>query len=172
MDYTRHYGSKGLKKIECTDYRYQLYRVRWDYQDYKDEHIPSDNMISFVEGHFKHKPTIDEVKECILAWFNHNIDQDIYSGFTWNGMNIWLSTENQFNYKAAYDLAVQTNGANLPITFKFGTTEEPNYHTFTTIDELQDFYVKAMAHVNTKLNEGWAKKDSFDWSEYEAELAS
>ena len=30
-------------------------------------------------------------------------------------MNIWLSSENQFNYKVAYDLALQTNGANLPI---------------------------------------------------------
>ena len=38
----------------------------------------------------------------------------------WNNKRIWLSSENQFNYKVAYDLALQTNGANLPIIFKFG----------------------------------------------------
>ena len=40
-------------------------------------------------------------------------------------MPVWLSSENQFNYKAAYDLAVQTGGATLPVTFKFGTDEVP-----------------------------------------------
>jgi hypothetical protein len=59
-------------------------------------------------------------------------------------MPVWLSSENQFNYKAAYDLAVQTGGATLPVTFKFGTDEVPQYREFVTLEELTDFYTKAM----------------------------
>lgn len=84
-------------------------------------------------------------------------------------MSVWLSSENQFNYKAAYDLAVQTGGQNLPIVFKFGATDEPVYHTFSTVEELSDFYLKAMTYINTVLAEGWAEKDAIDWEKYKIE---
>lgn len=112
------------------------------------------------------KPTLAEIKEIVLSWMNSEIDKKILDGFVWNGMAVWLSSENQFNYKAAYDLAVQTEGLNLPVTFKFGTTDEPVYHEFTTVEELTDFYTKAMAYINTQLAEGWAAKDAVDWSPY------
>ena len=85
-------------------------------------------------------------------------------------MPIWLSSENQFNYKAAFDLAVQTQGMNLPSTFKFGTTDEPIYYTFETIEDLQDFYTSAVKYINDTLAEGWKQKDSIDWKAYEMEL--
>jgi hypothetical protein len=70
-------------------------------------------------------------------------------------MLVWLSSENQFNYKAAYDLAVQTGGASLPVKFKFGTTEDPVYYTFTNINDLSDFYMSAMRYINQTLDQGW-----------------
>jgi hypothetical protein len=70
-------------------------------------------------------------------------------------MQVWLSTENQFNYKAAYDLAVQTQGATLPVMFKFGTTDKPVYYTFEDMETFTDFYTKAIHYVNTNLSEGW-----------------
>lgn len=100
---------------------------------------------------------------------NEDIDMKILSGFEWNGMAVWLSSENQFNYKAAYDLAVQTGGANLPVMFKFGTTENPVYHTFESVDELTQFYVSAMSYINMTLNEGWRMKDSINWDAYKIE---
>ena len=81
-------------------------------------------------------------------------------------MSIWLSSENQFNYKAAYDLAVQTAGATLPVTFKFGTDNAPGYHTFNTVEELSDFYTKAMQHILSALADGWSKKDAFSLDSY------
>lgn len=75
-------------------------------------------------------------------------------------------TENQFNYKAAYDLAIQTNGANLPQVFKFGSTENPEYYKFETVEELTDFYTKATAYINQCLAVGWAKKDNINWDDY------
>lgn len=120
---------------------------------------------------FIRKPSFGQLKNFILTEINKRTDEKILSGFEWNGMRVWLSSENQFNYKAAYDLAVQTNGANLPTVFKFGSNEDPKYHKFDTVEELSDFYVKAMTYINEQLAIGWAKKDAIDWSLYEKALA-
>lgn len=160
--------------VECVNPRMQKYVIRWDVQPYSrtDEATGEQRQegYDYYEAWLNHKPSMDEVKEIVLAGMNAAIDEQILSGFEWNGMTVWLSSENQFNYKAAYDLAVQTSGANLPVTFKFGTTEEPAYHQFTTVEELSGFYVGAMSYINQTLNEGWAKKDAVAWSEYEALL--
>jgi hypothetical protein len=108
------------------------------------------------------------LKKVILEWHNQQIDERIRNGFKWNDMPVWLSHENQFNYKAAYDLAVQTGGANLPVTFKFGTTDEPVYYTFTTLEEINGFYLSAMKYINDTLAEGWREKDAIDWDAYDA----
>ena len=115
---------------------------------------------------YDHKPTIEELKKDIEALIDSIVDNKILSGFSWNGKPLWLSTENQFNYKAAYDLAIQNNGATLPIKFKFG--EDANgkviYHTFTTLTSFSDFYTKAISFINITLNEGWKEKDNIDYS--------
>lgn len=117
--------------------------------------------------YFRGQRTEAAMRKLIEDWYNPEIDAKILNGFRWNDKPVYLSTENQFNFKAAYDLAVQTNGSNLPITFKLGEDNSiPVYHTFTTIEELADFYTKATAYIQQCLSEGWTKKDSFDWSLY------
>lgn len=106
------------------------------------------------------------INSFILSWYNSEIDKKIVSGFVWKEMPIWLSSENQFNYKAAYDLAV-TFGGNLPCVFKFGTTDNPIYYEFQTTEDLSDFYLSAMSYINKTLAEGWIQKDSIDWSVYD-----
>lgn len=125
------------------------------------------SLFTWTEAIFHSKPSLIQLKQVILGVINAEIDNKIISGFVWRDMPIWLSQENQFNYKAAFDLAIQTGGQNLPVTFKFGTTEEPQYHKFETIEELMDFYTSAMKYIDTTLNDGWVKKDSIDWSVYE-----
>lgn len=112
--------------------------------------------------------TLEEIKDAICQDINRQTDSKILSGFMWNNNPVWLSTENQFNYKAAYDLAVQTQGANLPIKFKLGEDAEGNpiYYTFTDVATLGDFYIKAMQYIQECLVEGWERKDSIDWNEY------
>ena len=161
-------GGIDTKVLECINPRLQKWLVRWDIQPYMEDEIVRG--ATYYEQLVMHKPSLDEVKEIVLEGMNHDIDEKILSGFVWNGMAVWLSSENQFNYKAAFDLAVQTQGANLPTTFKFGTTESPVYHTFTSVEELMGFYTSAMAYINSCLNEGWAKKDAMDWSAYESLL--
>ena len=97
---------------------------------------------SYMEEEFGHKPTDEEIHTLVMSWYN---------------------------YKAAYDLAVQTGGETLPVTFKFGSDEQPEYHTFTQLEELKDFYTKAVGFIQTVLAEGWEKKDKFNLELYRIE---
>ena len=149
-------------------------KVAFDYEIFYDEDeagnkVPS-NVGTWTEAIIKPKPSLEQIKSFILNAINRRTDDKILSGFIWNDNQVWLSSENQFNYKAAFDLAMQTNGANLPTVFKFGSSEEPIYHKFDTLEELTDFYMKAMTYINEQLAIGWAKKDSIDWSVYENTL--
>ena len=149
--------------------------IAFDYEPFynidEDGNKVETNLGTWSVHSFTRRPSFGQLKNFILSEINKRTDEKIISGFEWNGMNIWLSSENQFNYKAAYDLAVQTNGANLPTVFKFGDTENPVYYKFDTLEELQDFYIKAMTYINEQLAIGWAKKDAIDWSVYEKALA-
>ena len=124
-----------------------------------------DNSFIFMAEEFNHKPSLQEIKDSILDWCNTDIDNRILSGFVWRDIPVWLSMENQFNYKAAYDIAVQSGGEILP-TFKLGTIESPVYYKFESLEDLKDFYLKAMAYVTQTLTNGWNAKDSIDWSAY------
>lgn len=115
---------------------------------------------------FDHKPTTAEIRQVLEALINSNTDNKILTGFSWNGKPVYLSTENQSNFKNAYDFARDTSGATLPVKFKIGedANGSPVYHTFTKFEVLQDFVLKASDFVNATLNEGWKEKDSIDYS--------
>lgn len=140
----------------------------------------NDDLWSWYEVYLPKKQTsqltLQIVKDAILGDIDAHTDERILTEYTWRvpkvggepeDVSVWLSSENQFNYKAAFDLAVQTEGASLPVVFKFGTTENPVYHTFEQLSELKDFYVGAIAFINNTLNDGWQFKDSIDWTPYE-----
>lgn len=156
-------GNAGVALLECTNPAKDKWRVRWDVQEKED------GSASYMEEEFNHRPTDEEIRSTVMAWYNGRTDEIILSGFSWDGAQVWLSGENQFNYKSAYDLAVQTDGETLPVTFKFGTDAEPVYHTFGTLGELTDFYTKAMSHIQATLADGWKKKDAFDLELYRVE---
>lgn len=153
-------GTAGVRLLECTSPVKNKWRVRWDVQ------AREDGSATYMEQEFKCRPSDDEIRSTVISWYNKETDTAILSGFVYEGVPVWLSSENQFNYKAAYDLAVQTAGATLPVTFKLGTDTEPVYREFTTLEELTDFYTKAMQHIQSTLADGWKKKDVFDLSQY------
>lgn len=115
---------------------------------------------------FSHVPSRKELQEVITAHINEKTDQTILSGFVWEDKHVWLSSENQFNFKAAFDVAVQSGGATLPVKFKLGEDEEGNpvYHVFETMEEFSDFHTRALAFIIETLNRGWVEKDlANDW---------
>lgn len=135
--------------------------MRWDIQP-----GDRDSSVSYMEEEFPYKPAEEEIKKLIMDWYNQQIDNEITSGFSYNGLPVWLSQENQFNYKATYDLAVQTDGATLPVRFKFGTADEPVYYEFNTLDKLTEFYTKAMLYVQQTLAAGWDTKETVNFELY------
>ena len=153
-------GNKGVLPIECVNPKKDKWRIRWDVQEHEDDSA------DYMEEEFDHKPTDEEIKAIVIVWYNRQTDQAILSGFEYEGNLVWLSSENQFNYKAAYDLAVQTSGATLPVTFKFGTDEQPVHRVFDTLEELTDFYVSAIRYVQETLEAGWKRKNAFDLELY------
>ena len=156
-------GTAGVKLLECVNPVKNTWRVRWDVRERED------GSADYMEENFLGKPSGEIIRAVILGWYNEQIDREILSGFVYEGMPVWLSSENQFNYKAAHDLAVQNGGATLPVTFKFGTDEEPRSRTFGKLEELTDFYTKAMKHIQDTLADGWKKKDDFDPEKYRVE---
>ena len=115
---------------------------------------------------FDHRPTAFEVLKVITDHVDSLTDQKILTGYRWQGKNVYLSSENQFNFKAAYDVAVQTEGAQLPIKFKLGEDAEglPMYHTFNSMNAFTDFYTGAISFIQQTLAAGWEEKDAArDW---------
>ena len=157
-------GNNNVKPIECVNPVKDKWRVRWD------AHNNDNGSADYMEVECIGKPTYEYIKALVSEWYNERTKETILSGFVWRDMAVWLSSENQFNYKAAYDLAVQSEGCTLPVTFKFGTDDEPVYHTFSTVDELADFYTKAMQFIQQTQNEGWKEKDSVNWNAYKTLL--
>ena len=156
-------GDAGVRLLECTNPVKGKWRVRWDVQKRED------GSTDYMEEEFDYRPSDEEIKETVINWYNNQTDRAILSGFSYEGNTVWLSTENQFNYKAAYDLARQSNGATLPVKFKFGSDEKPVYRVFENIEDLTDFYTKAMRYILETLDAGWKKKDAFDLEQYQIE---
>ena len=153
-------GTADVKLIECISPVRNKWRIRWDVQQ------ADDGSATYMEEDFDHKPTEDEIKDTVIGWYNEQIDTNILCGFSYEDNVVWLSSENQFNYKAAYDLAIQTKGSNLPVVFKFGNEDNPVYKTFATLEELADFYTRAIHHIQITLQNGWKDKDSFIIDDY------
>ena len=157
----RVFGEKTLPTVEKVSDG--VYIVRWDYEPIDDDQDHCMYVYEYMYGNI----SIEDIKILIINWYNDQTDYKILNGFYWDNKPVYLSTENQFNFKAAYDLAIQTNGSNLPVTFKLGEiNNEAVYYTFETVEELNEFYTKAVSHINKCLNDGWQKKDLIDWDNY------
>lgn len=186
--------------------------VRWDMKPKLDKDGNETGTYWCEEEILYHIPQMDEIRQMVISWQNRQVDGAILRGCLWNGMQIWLSMENQFNYKSVFDLAVMTEPqlqawdaehpdlagkeyvihtvtneygttfeipeptgrpkAVLPVQFKFGTDEQPQYHTFNTLEELAGFYTYTLSYIQGCYTAGWAKKDNFDYSVYEEAIAA
>lgn len=155
-------GTNNVGLLECINPVKNRWHVRWDVQ--REE----DGTANYMEETFVYKPSIEEIKSTVFGWYNSEVNARILGGFIWNNIPVWLSAENQSNFKAAYDLAFQTSGATLPLKFKMGEDSDGNplYFTFEEMETLTDFYTKSVKHVQDTLSHGWEMKDAFNPEEY------
>lgn len=155
-------GSKGAAALECVNPKKNKWRVRWDFQEAEDG-----TTAEYMEQEFDHRPTKEEVKQLIVGWYNEQTERTILEDMEWEGWQVWLSQTNQQNYQSSYNLAKQTAGRNLPVKIKLGTDEAPHYHTFESVEELEEFYLAVHQHINDAVSAGWDKKDAIDLTPYE-----
>lgn len=140
-------------------------RNRWDlfYGFGKDE----DNEMGYNwRTSFDHQPTIEEVKETITTQISANTQKAIIEGYEWNGMQVWLSPENQANYTLAYNMAKNGDLEDMP-TVKLGSDDTPVYYTFKDSEELTAFVTGMQQHIQECLNASWTERMEMDWSVFE-----
>lgn len=161
MNFEKIYGAKerqdGLFKIGRSKYE-----ARFGYD------TDGENGYNYRKQ-YRYKPTLEELKEEIITIVNKAVDEKILSGYSYKGKQVWLSMENQFNYKAAFDLAIQMNGKTLPVKLKLGTVENAEYETFETLEEFTEFYTGAISFIQKHLQEGWEEKDSIEWDKFKCD---
>jgi hypothetical protein len=115
---------------------------------------------------FDVKPSVSMIQNAIFNIINNDVQKSIKDGLNWKGYSVYLTLENQMNYKNSFDLALATNGENLPVTFKFSKKGKSEYYTFDNVNELKDFYMAVNNHINTCLENGWKEKDKFNPNDY------
>lgn len=112
---------------------------------------PDGEHYTWYECYWYKKPhpivTIDDIKEAFISGINEEAKTNIIETFKWNNKSVWLNETNQLNYKTAYDLAVQTNGENLPYTIKVGDEYNPEYITFENVYQFKEFYTAMVEHI-------------------------
>lgn len=161
MEIKRIEGYNGTPKVECLNPYLQKYLIRWDFEEKEND------LVEYNEIEYYCKPSIEAIKKLIIDFYNDQCNNEILQGLTFEGDTVWLSQENQFNYKSAFDYAIQTDGLNLPCKFKFGSDDEPVYRQFNNVIELRDFITIVMTHITFTLEKYWTKKDSINWNDYE-----
>ena len=105
------------------------------------------------------KPSLEQIKDAVISDINARVKDNIISGFVWNGKPVWLSEENQMNF--AQGVA--------PVTLKIGEESDktPIYQSFGTAEELKAFSDACTLYKQHCLTDGYAEKDSIDWSDYD-----
>ena len=153
----------GNKLLVCSNPYLKHYVMFCDLKKIGDEY-------EYTYLKFKYKPSLSEVKEVIIGYYNSLCDEEIRSGLEFEGNQVWLSQENQINYKSAFDLNFQNVSAGkpfIPMTFKLGTDEEPVYRNFEDISDMQVFITACFTHIQNTLSKYWEIKDNIDWNKYQ-----
>lgn len=108
---------------------------------------------------YDHRPTVDEIKSDIEAHINEQVAEKIRNGMVYETMPVYLSEENQLNFRSV---------PTLPVRYKVGEFSDGRvaYITFESRDELEDFNRAIADHIARCLNEGWDEKDAVDYNKF------
>lgn len=163
-------GNQGMNPW-LPDYLADVYYLYFPVDTGSTSSTKESNNVEYWYTKYNGRPTLEQVKKDLYELINHETDNRILSSFVYTdpkGVNhsVWLSQENQFNYSAAVNAAQMFGDAVLPQTFKFGTDENLDLYTFTTKEELGQFFLKTLKHIQSCIEYGLSVKNSIDWDIY------
>lgn len=164
------FGSQGMNPW-LPDYMADVYYLYFPVDTGNISSTKESNNVEYWFIEYKGKPTLSQVKKDLYELINSETDRHILEDFVYTDPagkehKVWLSQENQFNYNAAVNAVQMYGEAVLPQTFKFGTDESIDLYTFTTKEELGQFFVKALKHIQSCIERGLRIKGSIDWELY------
>lgn len=122
-----------------------------------------------------------EIKKAIKDDIDSDTDDKILCGYEWTILHgddegktvkVWLSKENQNNFKAKHDAAKEyPDLVTFPMKYKVSEDENENaiYEVFESFEELVRFFVGGLGYIETCYQAGWAIKDSIDFSVYKTD---
>lgn len=151
------YSKEHPQEIAIYDKIKGSYIVAFDIKEVEDGY----EYLTYI---FNSIPSVEDIKDLFISYYNTQCDLEIASGFIYDGNIVWLTLENQLNYKIALDLASQENFKT--VKFKIGTLEEPVYVTFESYEELNNFVKDIHTYISQTLQKYWEIKDNLDWSKY------
>lgn len=140
-------------------------RLSFDYEPIFIDGVETDYAV-WTEAEYHGDLTLSSIKKFIMDEMDKCIDQLILTGFYWKDKMVWLSIENQLNYKAAFDISVHQKGTYTPFTIKMGDGEYTEYYTFDTAEQLSAFYVAYNKYITDVVSSGWERKGTIDWELY------
>ena len=109
---------------------------------------------------FDHRPTLDEVKEQVLAAIDMETKDRIINGLTYDGYRVNLSVENQLNY------AMFKSMGKYPVIIKVGAADGSDVTLSLTKENYTAFYASVQSHIKECLQSCWKEKTSLDLSCY------
>lgn len=162
MEITTSYSTESTQLFECFNKVKNTYIVRFD-------ETKTDNGYKYQEFLVVGKDSIELIKSTINNYYNEICSDEILKGFKLDSEIVWLSSENQINYKIYYDFALvnSQNGIEFqPIKIKIGNETESKYHTFESFEEYQKFVFDYTEHIQNTISKCWQIKDAIDWELY------
>lgn len=113
---------------------------------------------------YKGKPTQETVSDDVLSELNSECEKEIREGFRYNEYSVWLSLENQQNYKMLYDYL--NNCGTEQTKVKLYDAQGNGVYMEFDVKEYQPFYFAIIEYINATLSKYWDIKDNIVLQEY------
>lgn len=118
----------------------------------------NDHNLIITTGYKEYKEVVKEIKitleEAIEASnekINKETDEKILNEFTWNGVQFYLSMENQFNFKNLHDMRMTKE---YPVIVK----AKDGFMSLNDHREVRQFYMSGVQFIEECIKEGWERK--------------
>ncbi|MDM1523852.1 hypothetical protein HX088_11300 [Empedobacter sp. 225-1] len=162
MEIVTTYSTESTQLFECFNKINNTFIVRFD-------ETKIDNGYKYQQFLVVGDKAIETIKTTINNYYNEKCSDEILKGFKLDSDIVWLSSENQINYKIYYDFALFNHQNDLefkPIKIKIGDETNTKYHTFESFNDFQKFVFDYTEHIQNTISKYWDLKDSIEWEKY------